>query len=215
MHSSDAEAGKIFKPARTTATSRFSEVSEIAQTPQILGKSTQRALEEDDVHIINLLHVDPTLQDEEPFYTVAGKKYPMTRAQYIFASQSSGVIITMDRKSPKHAVRGIQPEIQDAELPELQSFSDIAWLQWTRVIGEVGIDGDDWFGPPGYKVSAYADSGAALLGTPNAVASSVLLIQHKARLGNLHIHKITLFNDREGPNMLFHVKPVPEEEVST
>lgn len=55
-----------------------------------------------------------------------------------------------------------------------------------------------------------------LTGSPNAVAFSYFLIQHKATLGNLQITKIQVFHGNEGhPGlaMVFYVEAVPSENV--
>ncbi|KAF2848097.1 hypothetical protein T440DRAFT_176911 [Plenodomus tracheiphilus IPT5] len=141
--------------------------------------------------------------------------------------------------SPKYAGALRPVKVFGTDLPQLQSFSDLAWLKWTatydqepttmryflsvwitnmetlavfeNVMSEAGLASTPAW--PGYEVAANTESGAAILGTPNALAFSYFLIQHKARLGHLHVFKITLFATCDGSaNMLFHVEPVPKED---
>ncbi len=46
------------------------------------------------------------------------------------------VLLAMDRKSPQFAGSQRNPKVQGDGLPELQSFSDVAWLKWKAVIGD-------------------------------------------------------------------------------
>ncbi|KAH9877706.1 hypothetical protein J1614_002923 [Plenodomus biglobosus] len=275
MHSSDAEAGRIFKPGRATAASQFTDVAELAKWSwqdmppdtfecmlgpmwdmpdlfEALGVSVKEPLQENDpkektddyVQIIAVWHRNRRAIDKTYLlhYEVAGQRFHTTGAVYVFGIHSSGVLITIDRQSPQHSGARQFPQVSGTDLPALQSFSDVAWLKWLETFGtepttmryfltltitntttasvfekairEAGPDfNPEW---PGYDVAANTDSGAALLGSPNAVAFSYFLIQHKAHLGNLRIHKITLFQDRPGcdayGNILFHVEPVPKED---
>jgi hypothetical protein len=96
----------------------------------------------------------------------------------------------MNRKSPQFAGKERKPKVEGDQLPDLKSFSDIAWLKWKETIGDepktiryfltlsiTNIDTRGVFGRilteakytevpkwPGYEVSADSDQGAALLG---------------------------------------------------
>ncbi|KAI8932156.1 hypothetical protein NX059_011039 [Plenodomus lindquistii] len=275
MHGSDAEAGKMFNPARVTAASQFTDIADLAKWSwhnvyggicksafddyigsqdilSFLGVSADTAtaieapfvVDGSDVHIVSISHChgQDDNQDRPPYYTVAGRNYCTTGAYYVFGMSPRGVIVTFDRTSPKHAAKNRIPKVCEDELPELQAFSDLAWLKWVEtfdaepttmryflaksvvnsislsVFYEVLNEAGPEFNPewPGFDVASNTESGAALLGTPNALAFSYFLVQHKACLGNLRIHKITLFQDRNGcdgfANMLFHVEPVPRED---
>ena len=55
-------------------------------------------------------------------------------------------------------------------------------------------------------------------GTPNALAFSYFLLQHKASLGNLKISKITLFKNSmkfADTCMLFHIAKVAMEDMES
>lgn len=96
----------------------------------------------------------------------------------------------MDRKSPQFAGKERKPKVEGDQLPDLKSFSDVAWLKWKETTGAepttmryfltlsiTNIDTRGVFGRilteakytevprwPGYEVSADSDQGAALLG---------------------------------------------------
>lgn len=96
----------------------------------------------------------------------------------------------MDRKSPQSAGSQRSPRIQGDELPDLQSFSDLAWLKWKAVSGNapstmryfasISITNIETRGIlskvldkasftevpawPGHDVDANTEEGAALLG---------------------------------------------------
>ncbi|KAF1347246.1 hypothetical protein EJ07DRAFT_30722, partial [Lizonia empirigonia] len=129
------------------------------------------------------------------------------------------VLLAMNRKSPRYAGRQRKPKVEGDGLPDLQSFSDIAWLKWKastgsapssmRYFASISITNIETNGViakvlsqagytevpawPGYDVDANTEPGAALMGTPNALAFSYFLVQHKTSLGNLKISKVTLF----------------------
>jgi|SRR5690242_6828501 len=100
------------------------------------------------------------------------------------------VLLAMDRKSPQSAGSQRSPRIQGDELPDLQSFSDLAWLKWKAVSGNapstmryfasISITNIETRGIlskvldkasftevpawPGHDVDANTEEGAALLG---------------------------------------------------
>ncbi|KAJ8107617.1 hypothetical protein OPT61_g8742 [Boeremia exigua] len=186
----------------------------------------------------------PTPYNQQPEYTVDGKNYRVTGGEYTFGFDPSGVILALDRKSAQFAGNQRNPKVQGEGVPALQSFSDIAWLKWKATTGNVpssmryfaslsitnletrGIiskvlnmasytEVPAW---PGFDVDANTEQGAALLGTPNAIAFSYLLVQHKASLGHLKISKITLFKNSmkfADPCMLFHVEQVLKEDMAS
>ncbi|KAF2126257.1 hypothetical protein P153DRAFT_323485 [Dothidotthia symphoricarpi CBS 119687] len=175
--------------------------------------------------------------DEQAAYIVGEKSYRVSGSEYTFGIDPAGVLIAMDRKSPRFAGQERYPKVEGDQLPKLQSFSDVAWSKWvstagkpttmryflslaignfeTRsVIGKILNDARNTWQPawPGVTFSTDTPQGAALLGTPNALAFSYFLIQHKSGLGNLRISKVTIFKDGRrfaDPCLLFHVEAAP------
>jgi hypothetical protein len=41
-----------------------------------------------------------------------------------------GMIIGLNRESPRWAGRELTPPVQDHEMPQLNQFSDVAWITW-------------------------------------------------------------------------------------
>lgn len=100
------------------------------------------------------------------------------------------VLLAMDRKSPRYAGSQRTPKVEGDGLPDLQSFSDVAWLKWTETAGSapsfiryfasLSITNIDTNGVlsrvldqakyaevpawPGYDVVANTEQGAALMG---------------------------------------------------
>jgi ABC-type proline/glycine betaine transport system substrate-binding protein len=96
----------------------------------------------------------------------------------------------MNRKSPKYAGSQRRPKVEGNGLPDLQSFSDVAWLKWKATTGNapssiryfasMSITNQETNGVlarvlsqarytavpawPGYDVAANTEQGAALLG---------------------------------------------------
>ncbi|KAF1924504.1 uncharacterized protein M421DRAFT_8806 [Didymella exigua CBS 183.55] len=157
----------------------------------------------------------------QPRYTANGRTYRVTGSEYNFGFDPSGVLLALDRKSPQFAGSKRNPRVQGDGLPELQSFSDVAWLKWKgatgrtptsmRYFASLSITNDETRGIinivlsranfdqlpawPGHDVDPNTEEGAALLGSPNALAFSYFLVQHKATLGDLKISKITIFKN--------------------
>lgn len=132
----------------------------------------------------------PTPYNKQSPYTVGDRSYSVTGSEYTFGFEPSGVLLAMDRKSPQYAGSQRSPKVQGNGLPDLQSFSDVAWLKWKAVTGSApstmryfasfsitnmetrGIfskvldkasfrEAPAW---PGYDVPANTEEGAALLG---------------------------------------------------
>lgn len=108
----------------------------------------------------------------------------------ISRADSMSVLLAMDRKSPRYAGSQRTPKVEGDSLPDLQSFSDIAWLKWMETSGSVpsvmryfaslSITNIDTNGVlsrvlhqakytevpawPGYDVAANTEQGAALMG---------------------------------------------------
>lgn len=105
------------------------------------------------------------------------------------ALTTTQVLIAMDRESPRYAGKDREPKVEGSGLPDLQSFSDVAWIYWNglskdptkiRHFLSVVISNSDTQGIigramrnvnslamtpwPGKEFSADSDNGKALLG---------------------------------------------------
>ncbi|KAI8943557.1 hypothetical protein NX059_001554 [Plenodomus lindquistii] len=269
MQSSDADAGKLFTPARSSASSPHTDPAELTtwnwQTSKVsptmrnfekawgvdhvlraLGTSDKAVEDGGTVNVVTITHGNAgdngggygnKVYNDQPEYTVGGTQYRVTGGEYTYGFDPSGVILAMNRKSPKFAGLERKPKIEGTtSLPTLQSFSDVAWLHGSavsssgepktmryflslsitnietrgvigRILSAAGLG--EVPGWPGWDADTSTDAGAALLGTPNALAFSYMLIQRKAKLGNLRIAKVTVFKDSKkfpDPCLLFHVQ---------
>ncbi|KAF1848988.1 uncharacterized protein K460DRAFT_375732 [Cucurbitaria berberidis CBS 394.84] len=157
------------------------------------------------------------------WYEVEGKKYRATGASYTFTlSWEEGVIMSLNRISPKYAAKDRTPPVSDDEIPKLNQFSDVAWIGWDTVCRRegtdvkklryflsVGINNEDtkavilralsakgWqlSGWPGHTFEKHWMETRAILGTPNLQGFAYFLIQHKYRLGNMFIDKLQIFH---------------------
>lgn len=64
---------------------------------------------------------------------------------------------------------------------------------------------------PGTCYEASSDEGMALLGTPNGIGVSYLLIQHKEYLGHKTVESITVFELNEELMLLFAIADVEQD----
>ncbi|KAJ4350676.1 hypothetical protein N0V95_004524 [Ascochyta clinopodiicola] len=274
MHSSSADAGKLFTPVRGSSESVYTDPSALATwawkdaaVPAInykfdkawgidhvlraIGASDKATKDGGSIQVFRVAHGDadadagsfgPTPYDNQPQYTSGGQSFRVTGSEYTFGFDTSGVLLAMNRKSPQYAGGQRKPKVEGDGLPDLHSFSDIAWLKWKAATGSVPsslryfasiaitnqetrgvfakvLDKAHYKGVPawpGYDVDANTDEGAALMGTPNALAFSYILVQHKSSLGNLKISKITLFKNSlrfADACMVFHVDRVAVEDM--
>lgn len=85
---------------------------------------------------------DPTLPDiDKQWYQIDGKKYRATGASYAFTiNWEDGVIMGLNRKSPRYAAKERNPPVPDDELPKLNQFSDVGWIGWDTISQREGID---------------------------------------------------------------------------
>ncbi|KAL6707314.1 hypothetical protein ACN47E_004302 [Coniothyrium glycines] len=156
-------------------------------------------------------------------YTVDGRRYRATGASYSFTiNADEGVIMGLNRKSPRYAAQERNPPVSGDQLPGLNQFSDIAWIGWDvmskqkkrdvkdlRYLISVGISNDDtraviqralfargWALSefPGHTFERASEEFGALIGTPNLQGFAYLLIQHKDRLGDMLIDRVQIFH---------------------
>ncbi|KAF3040969.1 hypothetical protein E8E12_009073 [Didymella heteroderae] len=208
----------------------FNKAWGVDQVLRTIGVSDKVAKNGGTIQVFRVTHGDgdangrgygPSPYNKQPQYMVNGKSYPVTGSEYNFGFDPSGVLLALDRKSPQFAGSERSPKVQGTNLPELASFSDIAWLKWKEAIGSaptsmryfltLSITNQETRGLfnivltraklcevpawPGLEVDPITEDGLALLGSPNALAFSYFLVQHKSILGDLKISKITIFKN--------------------
>lgn len=86
------------------------------------------------IRIVSVEHSDGTNDEVVQTYKVGEKTYRATFGYYKFGIETStGAIFGLDRLSPGAAVNSIPLDIPKEGLPQLQRFSDIAWLYWSQI----------------------------------------------------------------------------------
>jgi hypothetical protein len=84
--------------------------------------------------LVNIAHQDyqPNAPDlNQQWYNVDNEWYPATGASYSFTvNPDDGIIIGLNRESPKWAAKDRSPPVPDSQLPKLNQFSDVAWITW-------------------------------------------------------------------------------------
>jgi len=151
-----------------------------------------------------------------------------------------GVIIAWGSYGARYQGSKKKPPI--TVLPKLQSWSDIAWLQWAKIAGEnaknlryvfrspVANTEAQWLINrafqlsskelstwPGVEFEMTTDEGKALLSSPNGAGVAYLLFTHKRQLGRKTISKVTVFADDgkkqpRPPSLVYHVVDAPPLE---
>ncbi|KAI8930935.1 hypothetical protein NX059_011950 [Plenodomus lindquistii] len=252
MHADDAAAGSIFNPSLATAKSPYQSLDMIrkwgwsrlpvAKVDRFfkdmygtfgigwaldeLGVSSSTT-DEDGLNSLFMIdhedHRDGVQEVDKQWYIGDNMWRRRTGASYHFTlNYQEGVIIALNRKSPKYAAAEDRtPPVPKEMLPKLQSFSDIAWLGWKYLternkaditnlryfftVGIVNIETLEvisramsqkhWEAEdfPGHTFEPTDAEFSALLGTPNIQGFAYFLIQHKEQLGNMFISKIQVF----------------------
>lgn len=83
---------------------------------------------------------------DEQSYDVDGKIYRATGASYAFTIDvKDGVIMGLNRVSPRYAARDCKPPVPSDQWPALRQFSDIAWLGWDSMTEGDEIQGLRYF----------------------------------------------------------------------
>ncbi|KAJ8107616.1 hypothetical protein OPT61_g8743 [Boeremia exigua] len=270
MHGTDAEAGQLFNPPRSSAASPVTDIEDTEKWGwetrfdllnedftdwgmddilDDLGLSSNSDVYGGSIQCTVLSHgYDVDSDGEESTYDfdeymVDGRMYRKTGAHYGFGIQpKQGVILAMDRLSPQLAGQKRDPKVEGSGLPAVSSSSDAAWVLWNEYAKDgadiknlkyffsLSIGNEDTQGIvarairnkipnarevprwEGYEFLTDTPEGQALLGSPNLLAFSYLLIQHKAELGNLYITKIRVFRDERydsALNMALFVERAP------
>ncbi|KAH9878140.1 hypothetical protein J1614_003357 [Plenodomus biglobosus] len=165
---------------------------------------------------------DESISVDDKWYFMDNKWYRATGASYSFTlNWIEGVIIALNRQSPRYAAEEREPKVPLDMMPGLKQFSDIAWIGWESVtekhnapinnlryflsVGIVNLDtkqvilramkqkswGLGHF--PGRTFEPTDSEFSALLGTPNIQGFAYFLIEHKEQLGNMFISKLQVF----------------------
>lgn len=169
--------------------------------------------------------------------TVNGKTYrpTMARFQTVF-NPVEGLIVAWSAYGAKHNGKEQKPPItEDADLPKLQRWSDVTWLQLinlenvdivniryvfqspvenkasmsliARALQRRKTELSTW---PGGTIHMNSDEGKAILGSPSGTGVAYLLAQHKRQLGKKTISRVTVFADdgkseKRPASLIFHV----------
>jgi hypothetical protein len=85
--------------------------------------------------VFALDHADPNQDVENQWYNADGKNYRATGASHSFSvNWEEGVIMGMNRKSPRNAAEERKPPVPNDLLPGLNQFSDVAWIIWEGLV---------------------------------------------------------------------------------
>tara|TARA_R110002003_G_scaffold111_1_gene9403 strand:- start:2783 stop:3457 length:675 start_codon:yes stop_codon:yes gene_type:complete len=87
--------------------------------------------------MVNIGHenFDIDLPVDQQWYGVGQRLYRATGASYTFTvNPDEGIIIALNRESPKWAAKDRRPEVPDNLLPQLNQFSDVAWVSWKSMV---------------------------------------------------------------------------------
>lgn len=86
------------------------------------------------IRIINVVHFDRTIRNDVQMYRVGERNYRATAGYYKFGIETTaGAIFGLDRVAPHAAVADLGWDIPEEGLPQLQRFSDVAWLYWQQI----------------------------------------------------------------------------------
>ncbi|OAG25043.1 hypothetical protein CC77DRAFT_926292, partial [Alternaria alternata] len=177
----------------------------------------------------NRVHsVDHKLPPDNPYhdipvadqkYKVNGKTYRATAASFSFSlNPKDGVIIGLNRESPKATGKQQEPPVPDDQMPELTQFSDVAWLSWDDMVKEKNGDlknirylisvlvvnretvsvvlrasENRGWGVEDWPGHIFEDGSPEMHAIMGKQGFAYMLIQHKAQLGNLYVSKIQVF----------------------
>ncbi|KAF2643424.1 hypothetical protein P280DRAFT_394996 [Massarina eburnea CBS 473.64] len=214
----------------------------IANVLRDLGVSDKSTEDGGNNEVVTVQHNRPERDAgsiDKQTYTVDGKEYRATGASFSFSVNAiDGVIIAMDRISPRFSAKKRIPKIPDDQLPQLNQWSDVGWLYYLdrvnkmrvplrrvkyflslmitngeslMVIGEA-LDGKPIKPWPGATFLPDSDGYKAILGTANGIGIGYFLIQHKDReqLGNMYVSQIQAFSCKVKDDfcLLFKILPV-------
>ncbi|KAF2023359.1 hypothetical protein EK21DRAFT_105353 [Setomelanomma holmii] len=246
MQTTDQEAGALYVPIRASAQSPYSDVKDlllwhwyrfaderlsesfhdlygtwgVGWALEDLGISSYTDEYEGGKNVmINIAHEDfrtNVLLDQQS-YGVNGMQYRATGASYTFTvNPEQGLIIGLNRESPKYAAKDRRPEVSDDLLPKLNQFSDVAWITWKAYTTGGPINNLKYFmsvritNPETRQILKRAlDANSWELSSPNIQGFAYFLIQHKAELGNMFINKIQVFKgetEKGEPCILVHLR---------
>jgi hypothetical protein len=179
--------------------------------------------------------------EHENEVAIDGTTYKPTTAYFTTVfNPIEGVIIAWGSYGAKYQGSKQDPPI--TVLPKLQNWSDITWLQWAQLAGDMAknlrfifrspvanteaqwlitralqLSGKQLSTWPGVEFSMDTDEGKAILASPNGSGVAYLLLTHKRQLGRKTIGKVTVFGDDgkkqpRPPSLIYHVVDVPLEQ---
>ena len=152
------------------------------------------------------------------------------------------MILAWWKYSPFSQASEQKPPLDPSDpLPDLKRWSDVAYMVWAAECKKKGqpisnlqhifsspfenaesqgiiaramettMEPPLWSSRKEYSMDT--DEGKAILGSPNGRGVTLLLIQHKAQLGErTTIEKVAVFGEAEGTNLLFYVKMTDEAQ---
>ncbi|KAL5376080.1 hypothetical protein PMIN02_011895 [Paraphaeosphaeria minitans] len=258
MRVSDYEAGQLYSPSKTSAQSSLMNYEDftgwgwnanevngdnftdfdggqkqpdpgwgIGNALMDLGVSDKIKAQGGKNIVLDAVHGKrPFTQD----YTKDGKTYRVTGADFkIGVNTDDGVLMAVDRISTASAAQKRNPPVSDDQFPEVQTFSDIGYLNYKHMLGKDPTSfkymmslmitneetasiiaralGSKDLGPwPGTSFNWRSKDFKALLGSPNGMGFGYLLVQHKYQLGKMFIKQVQVFHGdtwHHLPNMVF------------
>jgi hypothetical protein len=88
------------------------------------------------VSIAQQSYADKAPDVDKQWYNVDGTWYRATGASYTFTvNLEGGVLIGLNRESPRYAAKDRNPPVPAEMLPRLNQFSDVAWITWKAYAG--------------------------------------------------------------------------------
>jgi hypothetical protein len=240
MLADDETAGQAFFPARRSAESEFSQPTALRGNgyDNDVYLCTDRGLLGTLSNILGLESADfarfgktisidhQLVMDEHHF---GNQYFPPTNAQFSqVVNAAGGMLVACENPSPPEANRQADRPLH-LDVPHLQKWSDVAFLQWKRyapvvsdlqyvlrhkVMNETtesvmqsinAANGSTTLAWPGASYDATSFEGQALLGTPNGSGVAYMLIQHKCELGHKVVDKIIVFEEDRELMLLFQI----------
>lgn len=174
MQAQDINAGALYVPIRITAASQFTRETQLLDwfwSPYTalgdsfhdlyatwgigwalaeLGISTYTTDYESGLnHLVSYAHQSyaPGSDVDKQWYEGPDDLWRrVTGASYSFTvNAEQGIIIGLNRESPRWAAKERVPPVEDSHLPELNQFSDVAWIVWKKMNGEGKLGGLKFF----------------------------------------------------------------------
>ncbi|RAR11243.1 isocitrate dehydrogenase [Stemphylium lycopersici] len=138
MRKNDQEVGPYYNPQRNTAASPHQDEEDLPRWGWLEYPRGRINENFDDFYgtwgigwALADLGVNDLSDAHEGGENVIMSEYRRTGASYSFSINAiDGVVIGLNRKSPKYAAAERNPPVPNDGLPELSQFSDVAWIKW-------------------------------------------------------------------------------------